>query len=97
MQLTQVPVGTSQAGVEPVHLVLFVAEQIPHAPDGWQAGVDPPQSASPVHARQVCVLASQAGVVPPQSALARQRTHFPALVSQRGVEPVHWMLLVAEH
>jgi hypothetical protein len=33
MQLTQVPFGTSQAGVVPVHLLVLVAEQMPHAPD----------------------------------------------------------------
>jgi hypothetical protein len=97
MQLTQVPVGRSQAGVVPEHLVLFVAEQTPQAPEGWQAGVAPPQSASPAQARQVCVAPSQVGVVPLQSASARQCTHLPALVSQRGVAPVHCVLFAAEH
>jgi hypothetical protein len=78
VQLTQVPVGTLHAGMLPVHFVLFVAEQTPHAPDGWQAGVaPPPQSASPAQPRQVCELPSHTGVVPEQSALAVQRTHVP--------------------
>ena len=33
VQGTQVAVTTSQAGVEPVHLLAFVAEHCPHAPD----------------------------------------------------------------
>jgi hypothetical protein len=98
MQLTQVPVGTSQAGVVPVQRLVLLAEQMPQAPDGWQAGVAPlPQSPSPPQARQVCVEPSQIGVVPLQSALARQRTHLPAPVSQSGVAPVHCVLLFAEH
>jgi len=78
-RLTQVPLGTSQAGMLPVQRILLVAEQIPQAPDGWQAGVAPvPQSPSPPQPRQVCVLPSQTGVVPEQSALARQWTQDPA-------------------
>src|SRR5438105_3290026 len=78
VQLTQVPVGTLQAGIVPVHLVLLVAEQTPQAPDGWQAGVaPPPQSASPEHPRQVCAVPSHTGVVPEQSASATQRTQVP--------------------
>jgi hypothetical protein len=77
MQLTQVPLGTSQAGVVPVHLVVLVAEQIPQAPEAWQAGVAPLQSASPAQPRQVWLLPSQTGVVPEQSAFARQRTQVP--------------------
>ena len=98
MQLTQVPVGTSQAGVVPVHRLVLVAEQMPQAPKGWQAGVEPPpQSPSPPQARQVWLDPSQMGVLPLQSALARQRTHLPAAVSHSGVVPVHWVLLLAEH
>jgi len=80
MQLTQVPLGTSQAGVVPVQSLVLVAEQMPHAPDGWQAGVPPLQSPSPPQPRQVCVPPSQTGVEPEQSALARQRTQVPAVV-----------------
>jgi hypothetical protein len=97
MQLTQVPLGTSQAGVAPVHLLVLVAEQMPQAPDAWQAGAAPLQSLSPPQPRQVWLPPSQIGVVPLQSALARQRTHLPAAASQRGVPPVHWTLLFAEH
>ena len=98
MQFTQVPVGTSQAGVVPVQRLVLVAEQMPQAPEAWQAGVAPvPQSPSPEQPRQVWVPPSQIGVVPLQSALARQRTHLPAPVSQSGVAPVHCVLLLAEH
>ena len=98
MQFTQVPVGTSQAGVVPVQRLVLVAEQMPHAPDGWQAGVAPlPQSPSPPQARQVWLDPSQIGVLPLQSALARQRTHLPAAVSHSGVAPEHCVLLLAEH
>ena len=80
MQLTQVPVGTSQAGVVPVQSLVLVAEQMPQAPDDWQAGAPALQSPSPPQARQVCVPPSQTGVVPEQSASARQRTQVPAVV-----------------
>jgi hypothetical protein len=97
MQLTQVPLGTSQAGVVPVHLLVLVPEQMPQAPEAWQAGVAPLQSPSPPQLRQVWAPLSQTGVVPLQSALARQRTHLPRGASQSGVAPVHWTLLFAEH
>jgi hypothetical protein len=97
MQLTHVPVGTSQAGVVPVHLVMLVAEQMPQAPDAWQAGVAPLQSPSPPQPRQVWVPPSQTGVVPLQSALATQRTQVPVAVLQTGVVPVHSVALPAEH
>jgi hypothetical protein len=80
-----------------VHLLVLVAEQMPQAPDAWQAGVAPLQSLSPEQARHVWLPPSQTGVVPLQSALARQRTHLPAAASQSGVPPVHWVLLFAEH
>jgi hypothetical protein len=54
--------------VPPEHCDVFVAEHWPHAPDDWQAGVAPPQSVSPAHARQVCVVVLQIGVVPPHCA-----------------------------
>ena len=57
MQLTQVPLATLHAGIDPLQRVVFVAEQTPQAPDGWQAGVAPaPQSPSPPQPRQVCVV-----------------------------------------
>jgi hypothetical protein len=80
VQGTQVAVGTSQAGVAPEHFVALVAEQTPHEPLGWQAGVAPPQSASLAQARQVCVAALQAGVVPPHCAAETQGTQVPPAV-----------------
>lgn len=50
---TQVAVATLQDGVAPVQAVVFVSEHWPQAPLARQAGVAPPQSASPPHARQV--------------------------------------------
>ena len=94
---TQVPADTRQAGVLPVHLLALLAEQTPHAPDGWQAGVAPPQSLSPPHARQVCVDRLQTGVVPPHWAFDVQATQLPAEVLQTGVVPEHCAPLVAEH
>ena len=89
LQFTHVPVETLHAGIEPVQRVVFVAEQTPHAPDGWQAGVAPlPQSASPPQPRQVWLDGSQTGVVPEQSAFARHATQFPVDVRQSGVPPV---------
>jgi hypothetical protein len=60
----QVLVAVLHTGVAPVHAVLFVAEQTPHAPDVSQAGVAPPQSLSPAHAWHVLVLVLHTGVVP---------------------------------
>jgi hypothetical protein len=60
-----------------VHATLFPAEHWPQAPDGWQAGLAPPHSLSPLQARQVWNATSQTGVVPEQSASARQRTQVP--------------------
>jgi len=98
LQFTQVPVATLQAGIEPLHRVVLVAEQTPHAPDGWQAGVaPPPQSPSPVQPRHVWLFESQTGVVPEQSASARQVTHVPVDVRQSGVAPVQRNELFAEH
>jgi hypothetical protein len=65
--------------VAPVQWVEFVAEHWPHAPPDWQAGVAPPHSASPAHARQVWNAGSQTGAAPPQSASARQGTHVPVV------------------
>jgi hypothetical protein len=64
--------------VVPVQSAAFVDEHWPHAPEGWQAGVDPPHSLSPPHPRHRCRLPSQTGAVGlPQSALARQDTQVP--------------------
>ena len=94
---TQVPVAMKQAGVAPVHLLALVAEQMPHEPLGWHAGVAPLQSLSPAQARQVCVAVLQTGVAPPHWAFDTQATQLPPLVSQTGVAPLHWFALVAEH
>ena len=79
----------------------MVAEHCPHAPDKapdvWHAGVAPPHSPSPPHARQVCVPPSQIGAVPLQSAFATQRTQVPEPTSHTGVAPVHATALPAEH
>jgi hypothetical protein len=95
-QPTHTPLTALHTGVAPAQAAAFVAEQAPHAPFGWQAGVAPPQSASAVHARQVCVVVLQVGVVPAQVVLATQATHVAAAVSHAGVAPVHKDAFVAE-
>lgn len=67
MHGTQVPVAVSQAGVEPVQAVAFVAEHWPQLPSGWQAAVAPPHWASAVQGTQVPELVSQVGVAPEQA------------------------------
>jgi hypothetical protein len=62
---THVPVIVWHVGLVATHAVAFVTEHAPHAPEGWHAGVAPPQSASPAQARHVLVPASQTGFVPP--------------------------------
>jgi hypothetical protein len=53
-QFTHVPEATLHAGMLPVHRVVLLAEQTPHEPFGWHAGVaPPPHSPSPVQPRQV--------------------------------------------
>jgi hypothetical protein len=51
-QVTQLPVAVKQSGVPPVQRSELPALHCPHAPPGWQAGVAPPHSLSPVQARQ---------------------------------------------
>jgi hypothetical protein len=98
LQLAHKPTATLQTGIIPEHFVLLVAEQTPHAPVGWQAGVaPPPQSVSPVQARQVWVVVLQTGVVPPHSALETHGTHVPLVVLQTGVAAVHFVALALEH
>jgi hypothetical protein len=75
-----------------VHWVALPAEHCPQAPDGWQAGVVPPHSLSPLQARQVRKAGSQMGAVPPQSALARQPTQVLVDVLQTGVAPEQLVL-----
>jgi hypothetical protein len=94
---THVADGTSHAGVAPVHRLALVAEQIPHAPLGWHAGTEPPQSPSPPHARQVCVAGLQTGVAPPHCALETHGTQLPDGAWHTGVAPLQLVALVAEH
>jgi hypothetical protein len=77
VQGTHTPGPTSQAGVAPEHFVALVAEHWPQAPLTWQAGVAPPHSPSPPHARQACEAPSQTGVVPPHWAFEVHVTHVP--------------------
>jgi hypothetical protein len=96
-QPTQRPAAVSHSGVAPVHAAAFDAEHWPHAPPGWHAGVDPPHSPSPAHARHTCVARLQTGVAPPQPVLATQPTQTPGPMSHAGFAPVHKLLSVAEH
>jgi hypothetical protein len=94
---THVAVETSQAGVVPVHFEAFVAEQIPQAPVGSQAGVAAGHSPSPAQARHTCVVVLQTGVVPPHWAFEVHGTQVPVVVKQAGVAPPQALALVAEH
>jgi hypothetical protein len=76
-QVTQVPAVVRQSGVAPVQRSELPAEHWPQVPPGWQAGVAPPHSLSPLHARQLCDAGSQTGVAPAQSALTRHGTQVP--------------------
>jgi hypothetical protein len=96
-QATQLPAPTSQRGVVPVQAAALLLEHWPQAPEGWQAGVDPPQSVSPAQARQACVVVLQTGVVPAHCVSTRQPTQLPALVSQTGVAPPQALAFVLEH
>jgi hypothetical protein len=78
VQGTQVPVVVRQTGVAPPHRDTLVAEHCSHAPEGWQAGVAPPQSPSAAHDRQAWVAVLQTGVVPPHWALDVHGTQVPA-------------------
>jgi hypothetical protein len=97
VQRTHVPLVVRQTGVPPVHFDTLPTEHWPHAPVGSQAGVAPPQSTSPAHARHVFVPALQMGVMPLQSALAVHRTQLPVVALQTGVLPTHAVAFVVEH
>jgi hypothetical protein len=75
----------------------FVAEHSPHAPDAWHAGVAPPHSPSPVHARHVLLARSHTGVAPEHCAFDVHATHTARATSHAGVAPVQRLALVAEH
>jgi hypothetical protein len=51
-QATQLPAVVSQTGVAPLQRLALLAEQMPQAPLGWQAGCAPPHSLSPAQPRQ---------------------------------------------
>jgi hypothetical protein len=72
------------------------SEHCPHAPDGWQAGVAPPHSPSPLQARHVCVARLHTGVVPPHCAFDVHGTQVAVATLQTGVAPVHIVAFVAE-
>jgi hypothetical protein len=95
-QVTQLPVDVSQTAVVPVHFVVLVTEQVPQAPLGWQAGVAPPHSPSPLQPRQAWVVGSQVGAAPAHWALDRQPTQVPVATLQTGVVPVQWTVFVDE-
>ena len=78
-------------------MLALVAEHCPHAPPGWHAGVAPPHSPSPAHARHVCVAGLHTGVAPPHCALVRHGTHVAPAAKQTGVAPEHALALLAEH
>jgi hypothetical protein len=82
--------------VAPVQATLFESEHCPQAPDGSQAGLAPPHSASAPQARQVWVVVLHTGVIPPHCAFEVQGTQVPVVVRQAGVLPVHFDALVAE-
>jgi hypothetical protein len=86
-----------QSGVAPVHSAVVVAEHCPQVPDGWQAGVEPPQSLSLAQPRQVWNAGSHLGDAAGQSPSARQVTQLPLGAWQSGRVPVHWVVFVVEH
>jgi hypothetical protein len=93
------PWSTSHSGVAPVQAVMFVAEQAPHAPDSWQAGMSivAEQSTSAEQVRHRWAVGSQTGFVPLHWASPLQPTHVPVAAWQTGVAPVQAAAFVAEH
>jgi len=96
-QPTHAPLPTSQSEAAPLHEVLLVAEQAPHAPEGWHAGAAPPHSPSIAQPRQLCAVASQTGLSAGQSASFAQAMQSPTVASQIGIAPVQEEVLTAEH
>jgi hypothetical protein len=92
-----VPEATSQVVTAPVHNVVFVAEQTPHVPASWQAGVAPPHSPSPAHPRHTCVAVSHVGFAAPHWAFVRQPTQVAVVTSHTDVAPTQREAFVAEH
>jgi hypothetical protein len=94
---THVPAATSQTGVAPAHRAALLVEHWPQRPEVWQAGVAPPQSPSPAHARQVWVASSQVGRVPPHWVSSTHDWQVPVSASHAEVAPpTQRALLVAE-
>lgn len=96
-QPTQTPAATSHRDIEPPQAVRLLAEHSPQTPVDIQAGVAPPQSPSPLQARQMRVPLSQIGVPPPQSAADRQPTQTLAMPSQSGRTPLQAAVFPAVH
>ncbi|HVR64309.1 MAG TPA: hypothetical protein VMU50_20555, partial [Polyangia bacterium] len=86
----------SHSGVAPAQALWFVAEQTPHAPLAWQAGVAPPQSPSPPQPRQTFMDRLHTGRVPPQVVPSTQATQVPDITSHTGAPAPQAMLLPAE-
>ena len=95
-QPTQVAVAVSQTGVAPVHLVPFVPEQRPHAPEDRHAGNDAGQFVSDVHGPQVLVVVLQTGVLVEHWVLFRHctQTFGDTVVSQTGLAVGHCAFVV---
>jgi hypothetical protein len=81
--VTHKPVTRLHTGVRPAQRPGLLKLHWPHAPEGWQSGVTPPQSESPEHPMQTSE-GPQTGVLPRQSAPVRQPTQDEVVVSQRG-------------
>jgi hypothetical protein len=76
---------------------MLLAEHWPQAPLVSQAGVDPPHSPSPAHARQRWVATLHTGVVPPHSAFELQLAQVPVDTLHTGIDAGQRVVLVAEH
>ena len=89
--------GVWQTGVPPEHWLELPSEHCPQEPFGWHAGVGPPHSLSPAHARHVFVVRLQIGVTPLHCTSDVHGTQVPVVVRHAGVAPVHRLSFVAEH
>jgi len=95
VQATQVLVVVLQAGVAPVHLVAFVDEQSPHAPEASQAGSAAGQLASFTQGPQTCVVVLHTGALVPQFKFVRHTTQIfgDTAVSHTGFAAGHCELV----
>jgi hypothetical protein len=80
-----------------VHAALFVAEQAPQVPFGWQAAVAPEHSPSATQPRHTWVVPSHTGLVDWHCVPARHATQTPVVVSHVGFVVAHAVAFVAEH